>query len=106
MKGSPVRVRASASLRYPVCAHAYREAIKGSLQRPLPEIGGFRRGPAGTRRRLRRRNPRRRVQPAVVDDDDRLVGILAQADGALAGDDERAGEVVEEISRPTEEARP
>ena len=38
----------------------------------------------------------------VVEDSDRLVGILAQADVALTGDEERAGEVVEEISRPTD----
>ena len=38
----------------------------------------------------------------VVEDSDRLVGILAQADIALTGDEERAGEVVEEISRPTD----
>ena len=38
----------------------------------------------------------------VVEDSYRLVGILAQADVALTGDEERAGEVVEEISRPTD----
>lgn len=38
----------------------------------------------------------------VVEEGDRLVGILAQADVALTGDEERAGEVVEEISRPTD----
>lgn len=51
--------------------------------------------------RLMARHQVRRLP--VVEDGDRLVGILAQADVALTGDDERAGEVVEEISRPTEQ---
>lgn len=36
----------------------------------------------------------------VVEEGDRLVGILAQADVALEGDDEQAGDVVEKISKP------
>ena len=48
--------------------------------------------------RLMARHQVRRLP--VVDDGDGLVGILAQADVALTGDDERAGEVVGEISRP------
>lgn len=51
--------------------------------------------------RLMARHQVRRLP--VVEDGDRLVGILAQADVALTGDDERAGEVLEEISRPTEQ---
>ena len=35
----------------------------------------------------------------VVEEDGRLVGILAQADVARAGDDARTGQVVEEISQ-------
>jgi CBS domain-containing protein len=35
----------------------------------------------------------------VVEEDGRLVGIVAQADVAQAGDDARTGEVVERISR-------
>jgi len=35
----------------------------------------------------------------VVEEDGRLVGIVAQADVALSGDDQRTGEVVEEISQ-------
>jgi CBS domain-containing protein len=53
--------------------------------------------------RLMARHQVRRLP--VVEDGDRLVGILAQADVALTGDDERAGEVVEEISRPAGEPR-
>jgi len=53
--------------------------------------------------RLMARHQVRRLP--VVEDGDRLVGILAQADVALTGDDQRAGEVVEEISRPTDRAR-
>lgn len=41
----------------------------------------------------------------VVEDGDRLVGIFAQADVALTGDEKRAGELVEEISQPTGETR-
>ncbi len=37
---------------------------------------------------------------AVVDDRDHLVGIVAQADIALKADDQRAAEVVREVSRP------
>jgi CBS domain-containing protein len=36
----------------------------------------------------------------VVDDNERIVGIVAQADVALQSSDETAGKVVEEISRP------
>jgi CBS domain-containing protein len=35
----------------------------------------------------------------VVEEDGRLVGIVAQADIARAADDQRTGEVVEEISK-------
>jgi CBS domain-containing protein len=35
----------------------------------------------------------------VVEEDGKIVGILAQRDVALAGDDAKTGEVVEEISR-------
>ena len=35
----------------------------------------------------------------VVEEDGKLVGILAQRDVALAGDDAKTGEVVEEISK-------
>ena len=35
----------------------------------------------------------------VVEEDGKVVGILAQADVALEGDDSRTGEVVEEISK-------
>ena len=35
----------------------------------------------------------------VVEEDGRLVGVLAQADVALAGDDVATGQVVEEISK-------
>jgi CBS domain-containing protein len=35
----------------------------------------------------------------VVEEDGKIVGILAQADVALAGDDAKTGQVVEEISR-------
>ena len=35
----------------------------------------------------------------VVEEDGKLVGILAQADVALVGDDAKTGQVVEEISR-------
>jgi CBS domain-containing protein len=35
----------------------------------------------------------------VVEDDNRLIGIVAQADIARAGDDARTGEVVQQISR-------
>jgi CBS domain-containing protein len=35
----------------------------------------------------------------VVEEDGKLVGIVAQADVALSGDDQRTGEVVEEISQ-------
>ena len=35
----------------------------------------------------------------VVEEDGRLVGIVAQADVARAGDDSRTGELVEEISK-------
>jgi CBS domain-containing protein len=35
----------------------------------------------------------------VVEEDGRLVGVLAQADVAKEGDDRKTGEVVEQISR-------
>jgi len=35
----------------------------------------------------------------VVEEDGRLVGILAQADVAREGDEERVGETVEQISQ-------
>jgi len=35
----------------------------------------------------------------VVEEDGKLVGIVAQADLARAGDDTRTGEVVEQISK-------
>jgi len=35
----------------------------------------------------------------VVEEDGKVVGIVAQADIALAGDDKKTGEVVEQISR-------
>ena len=44
-------------------------------------------------------NQIRRV--VVVDDQEQCVGIVAQADVALQGPDEEAGEMVEEISEPT-----
>jgi len=36
----------------------------------------------------------------VVDDDNRLIGVLAQADVALEAKEKAVGEMVEEISRP------
>jgi Mg/Co/Ni transporter MgtE len=36
----------------------------------------------------------------VVDDDNRLIGVVAQADVALQAREKAVGEVVEEISRP------
>jgi CBS domain-containing protein len=47
--------------------------------------------------RLMARNQVRRLP--VVEEDGRLVGILAQADVAQQADSERTGEVVEQISR-------
>jgi CBS domain-containing protein len=41
----------------------------------------------------------------VVDDDHRLVGVLAQADVALQAKEKTVGEVVEQISRPPEGPR-
>jgi len=35
----------------------------------------------------------------VVEEDGKVVGILAQADVALSGDDAKTGQIVEEISR-------
>ena len=47
--------------------------------------------------RLMAKNQVRRLP--VVEEDGKVVGILAQADVALAGDDAKTGQVVEEISR-------
>lgn len=47
-------------------------------------------------------NQIRRV--VVVDDQEKCVGIVAQADVALQGSDEETGEAVEEISKPTTNA--
>ena|SRR6184192_3865720 len=47
---------------------------------------------------LMARNQVRRLP--VVDEDDRLVGVVAQADVALEAKEKDAGELVEEISRP------
>jgi CBS domain-containing protein len=47
--------------------------------------------------RLMARHQVRRLP--VVEEDGRLVGVLAQADVALAGDDSATGELVEEISK-------
>jgi CBS domain-containing protein len=41
----------------------------------------------------------------VVDDDNRLVGVVAQADVALEAREKTVGEVVEEISRPPQGPR-
>jgi CBS domain-containing protein len=41
----------------------------------------------------------------VVDDDNRLVGVIAQADVALEAKEKAVGEVVEEISRPPQGPR-
>jgi CBS domain-containing protein len=41
----------------------------------------------------------------VVDDDNRLVGVIAQADVALEAKEKTVGEVVEEISRPPQGPR-
>lgn len=53
--------------------------------------------PLGEAHRLMAQHQVRRLP--VCEEDGRLVGILAQADIALEGRDERTGEVVEEISR-------
>jgi CBS domain-containing protein len=42
----------------------------------------------------------------VVEDDDRLVGILAQADVALEEKEKKTGELVESISQPSAAERP
>ena len=47
--------------------------------------------------RLMARHQVRRLP--VVEEDGRLVGVVAQADVAQAGDDRKTGEVVEQISR-------
>ena len=41
----------------------------------------------------------------VVDDDNRLVGVVSQADVAMEAKEKSAGEMVEEISRPPEGPR-
>ena len=41
----------------------------------------------------------------VVDDDNRLVGVVSQADVALEAREKAVGETVEEISRPPEGPR-
>jgi CBS domain-containing protein len=41
----------------------------------------------------------------VVEEDGRLVGILAQADVALEAKEKKAGELLEQISQPTSTAR-
>jgi CBS domain-containing protein len=41
----------------------------------------------------------------VVEEDGRLVGILAQADVALEATEKKAGELLEQISQPTSTAR-
>jgi CBS domain-containing protein len=41
----------------------------------------------------------------VVDDEDQLIGVIAQADLALLGKEKATGEVVEEISKPPSGAR-
>jgi CBS domain-containing protein len=41
----------------------------------------------------------------VIDDDNRLVGVVAQADVALAGNEKTSGKMVEEISRQPEGPR-
>jgi CBS-domain-containing membrane protein len=41
----------------------------------------------------------------VVDDGNRLVGVLAQADVAMGAKEKAVGEMVEEISRPPEGPR-
>lgn len=41
----------------------------------------------------------------VVDDDNRLVGVIAQADVALGAKEKAVGEMVEEISKPPEGPR-
>ena len=43
---------------------------------------------------------RHQVRRLPVVDNDRLIGIVAQADVALAGDDRSTGEVVEQVSAP------
>src|SRR5438128_241916 len=42
----------------------------------------------------------------VVDDDNRLVGVVAQADVAIHVKDKKVGEVVEDISTPPQGPRP
>jgi len=42
----------------------------------------------------------------VVDDDNRLVGVVSQADIALEAKEKDVGEMVEEISKPSEAPRP
>jgi CBS domain-containing protein len=41
----------------------------------------------------------------VVDDDNRLVGVVSQADVAMEAKEKHVGEMVEEISKPAEGAR-
>ena len=42
----------------------------------------------------------------VVDDQNRLVGVVSQADVALEAKDKSVGEMVAEISKPSQEPRP
>lgn len=76
---NPVNIEAGAIMSGPIVAVTPQTSIEDTL-------------------RVMEENQVRRVP--VVEDDNRLVGIVAQADVALKAGDERAGEVVEEISKP------
>jgi CBS domain-containing protein len=78
---NPVSIEAGAIMSSPVISVAPTTSIEETL-------------------RLMEENQVRRVP--VVEDDNRLVGIVAQADVALRSSDETAGKVVEEISRPNQ----